>query len=143
LAQHEIKFISKLPKAFQKVARTLGIKLLKDLLAANYYITKPYTPKRYDEEYAGIRDGSGIPTKTLIELNMLPEFTRAGCSILGAFDKATVNGELYHLRALDWDVNNPINKYPVLAFYNLKEKGSHPFVNVGWAGFVGSLTGFG
>jgi hypothetical protein len=28
-------------------------------------------------------------------------------------------------------------------FYNLVEKGFNPFVNVGWAGFVGSLTGFG
>jgi hypothetical protein len=35
-----------------------------------------------------------------------------------------------------------MNKYPALVFYNLTEAGSHPFMNVGWAGFVGSLTGF-
>jgi hypothetical protein len=35
-----------------------------------------------------------------------------------------------------------MNKFPVLVFYNLEEKGSQPFVNVGWVGFVGSITGF-
>ena len=73
---------------------------------------------------------------------MIPEYTRAGCSILGTWGKATVNGDLIHLRALDWDVHNPINKYPTFIFYNLNSKGSQPFVNLAWAGFVGSLTGF-
>lgn len=73
---------------------------------------------------------------------MIPEYTRAGCSILGTWGKTTKDGDLLHLRALDWDVKNPINKYPTFVFYNLNEKGSHPFVNLGWAGFVGSLTGF-
>ena len=74
---------------------------------------------------------------------MLPEYTRAGCSIFGAWGSAAKNGERYHLRALDCEPRNPINKYPVMSFYHLNEKGSHPFVNLGWAGFIGSLTGFG
>ena len=36
-----------------------------------------------------------------------------------------------------------MHKYPTLVIYNLNEKGSHPFINVAWAGFIGSLTGFG
>lgn len=119
------------------------MKMLKSLLLANHFVTKPFTSPRYAEEYAGISAGSGIKMSTLIEVNMLPEFTRAGCSILGVWGKATKNGDLIHLRALDWDARNPINKYPTLVMYNLNEKGSKPFVNVGWAGFVGSLTGFG
>lgn len=110
---------------------------------ANHYVTRPFTPGRFIDEYAGISTGAGIPMRQLIEVNMIPEYTRAGCSILGAWGKATKNGDLIHLRALDWDVNNPINRYPTLIFYDLVEKGSKPFVNVGWAGFVGSLTGFG
>lgn len=73
---------------------------------------------------------------------MIPEYTRAGCSILGAWGKATQNGDLVQLRALDWDSNNPINKNPAIIVYDMDEKGSKPFVNVGWAGFVGSITGF-
>ena len=86
--------------------------------------------------------GSGIPAASLYQLNMIPEYTRAGCSILGAWGKATLNGDLVQLRALDWDRNNPINKFPIFLVYDLEEKGSKPFVNVGWAGFVGSITGF-
>ena len=64
----------------------------------------------------------------------------AGCSILGAWGKSTLNNEFLQLRALDWDANNPMNKYPMIAIYDLTEKGSHPFANVGFAGFVGSIT---
>lgn len=74
---------------------------------------------------------------------MIPELVKAGCSILGVWGNATENGDLIHLRALDWDIKNPMHKYPTLVIYNLNEKGSHPFLNVAWAGFVGSLTGFG
>ncbi len=73
---------------------------------------------------------------------MIPEYTRAGCSILGAWGNATKNGDLMQLRALDWDVNNPMNKFPTFIVYDLVEKGSKPFVNLAWAGFVGSITGF-
>ena len=45
---------------------------------------------------------------------MIPEYTRAGCSILGAWGKATANNHLIQLRALDWDNNNPLNKYPII-----------------------------
>jgi hypothetical protein len=50
---------------------------------------------------------------------MIPEYTRAGCSILGAWGKATANNHLIQLRALDWDNNNPLNKYPIMVVYNL------------------------
>jgi hypothetical protein len=104
---------------------------------------RPFTPKRYLDEYAGMAAGSGIPANNFMELNIPPEIMKAGCSILGVFGKATLNGDLIHLRALDWDINNPMHKFPTLTIYNLNEKGSHPFMNVAWAGFIGSLTGFG
>lgn len=53
-----------------------------------------------------------------------------------------MNGDLLHLRALDWDYHAPLNNYPVIVVYHSTEKGSQPFANVGWAGFVGSITGF-
>jgi hypothetical protein len=64
---------------------------------------RPFTPKRYLDEYAGMAAGSGIPANNFMELNIPPEIMKAGCSILGVFGKATLNGDLIHLRALDWD----------------------------------------
>jgi hypothetical protein len=138
-----IKFIKKVPENLQPVARIMAFKLFRKALLANHYLVRPFTPKRYMDEYAGISAGSGIPANTIIELNMLPEILKAGCSILGVFGKATVGGDLIHLRALDWDNKNPMHLFPTIVIYNLNEKGSHPFMNVAWAGFIGSLTGFG
>ena len=121
----------------------MGLKILQAALMANHYITRPFVAKRYIDEYEGLSDGSGISAATFIQLNMLPQLPKAGCSILGTWGKATVNGDLIHLRALDWDKQSPINQFPTLVIYNLREKGSHPFLNVAWAGFIGSLTGFG
>ena len=142
LAEEEFKFITKVPQQYQPLARRLAIKLMKSLLRWNHYITLPHTPKRFLDEYAGIAAGSGLDYFQMIEVNMIPEYTRAGCSIIGAWGKATANGHLVQLRALDWDVRNPMNKYPILVVYNLTEKGSHPFVNIGFTGVVGSITGF-
>ncbi len=142
LAEEEFKFIAKLPEKLQPLGKTLGVKLMKSLLMWNHYITRPFTPKRFLDEYAGISAGSGLPIHKMIEINMIPEYTRAGCSILGAWGNATRGGHLVQLRALDWDVRNPMNKFPILVVYNLNEKGSHPFVNIGFTGIVGSITGF-
>jgi hypothetical protein len=38
----------------------MAIKLLKNILMANYIITRPFTPTRFIDEYAGISAGSGM-----------------------------------------------------------------------------------
>lgn len=75
-------------------------------------------------------------------LNMFPELTQAACSIVGAWNPSTVNGKLIQLRALDWSSDAPINKYPTIVVYHSTEEGSFPFANIGWAGFVASITAF-
>lgn len=141
-ADQEFKFITKLPKALQPTAKKAGVDLLKHLLNLNGLITRKYTPLRFQAELDGMAKGAGIKRETLVQLNMIPEYTKAGCSILGTWGKATLNGELLHLRALDWDWHAPLGDYPTITIYHSTEKGSKPFANVGWAGFVGSITGF-
>lgn len=109
VAEEEFKFITKLPERLQPAGRAFAIQLYKGLLTANYVVTRKYTPKRFMDELAGLAAGSGLTINELIQLNMIPEYTRAGCSILGAWGKATADGAMIHLRALDWDVNNPMN----------------------------------
>ncbi len=45
------------------------------------------------------------------------------------------------MRALDWDYQNPISKYPIATIYHPSNKSWNPHVNLAWVGFVGSLTG--
>jgi len=46
------------------------------------------------------------------------------------------------LRALDWEEHAPISKFPLITVYHPTEKGSIPFANIAWVGFLGSLTGY-
>lgn len=61
-----------MPPKLQPMARSIALKLVKKVLLANHYLVRPFTPKRYIDEYAGISDGSGVPMNSIIELNMLP-----------------------------------------------------------------------
>jgi len=86
--------------------------------------------------------GSGIDNKRIQFFNLIPEATRAACSIYGTWGKATANGGLLHTRALDWDPEAPMSEYPMVTIYNFSTNGSHQFANLGWAGIVGSLAGW-
>jgi len=72
------------------------------VLDLNYRITLPYTNKKYYEEMRGIADGSGVEFKYLKRVHMIGELTKGACSMFGAWGKATSNGQVIQLRALDW-----------------------------------------
>ena len=72
------------------------------VLDLNYRITLPYTNKKYYEEMRGIADGSGVEFKYLKRIHMIGELTKGACSMFGAWGKATSNGQVVQLRALDW-----------------------------------------
>jgi hypothetical protein len=119
------------------------IKLLCDLamnleLAATFH----YTPPRWEQEFAGMAVGSGISDIRIQNINLIPEVTRASCSIIGTWGPATLDNALLHLRALDWDPSAPMNYNPMIAIYNFDGEDSQVFANFGWAGITGSLAGF-
>ena len=60
---------------------------------------------------------------------------------MGAWGPATADGEVLHLRALDWKRDALVNEFPAITIYEPTEEGSIPFANVGWLGLIGSLTG--
>jgi len=90
----------------------------------------------------GIADGSDglITFSDIMRVNMVPELTRAACSIVGVFGPATADGKLYHLRALDWAPTAPVSKYPAIVIYESTEEGSNTFANIGYLGLIGTLT---
>jgi exportin-7 len=63
-------------------------------------------------------------------------------SIYGAYNKATATKNTIQLRSLDWDSSIPISNFPTIVVYHSNEEGSVPFANIGWPGFIGSLTGY-
>ena len=74
-------------------------------------------------------------------MNYFPELIKAACSVVGVWGPATVDGKVYHLRALDWDANSPASQHPSVVIYEPSEEGSNTFANIGFLGLIGSLTG--
>ena len=98
---------------------------------------KPHIPKKYMDEMRGLADGSGLDFDSVLIGNLFPEaFHCSGIALMG---KATQNGELYHVRILDYMTEAGLQDHAV--FMIVEPDDANAFVNVGYAGFMGSVTG--
>ena len=99
--------------------------------------TRPFIPKRYLEEMRGLADGAQLPYEDVLLANIFPELFH--CSGFALFGKATVDGQLLHGRILDYmtEVGLQNNTLVMVA----KPHQGLSFVTVGYAGFIGSVTG--
>ena len=96
-----------------------------------------YIPARFREEMQGVADGSGVPLRKIIALNTFPELIH--CSGITVSDAATKQGDLYHVRVLDYAVGKSLQNSAVLMV--VQPEKHNAFVNVSYAGFIGSVTG--
>lgn len=95
--------------------------------------------KDYLEELRGEADGSGVPLREIQRLEAIPDISEWHCSFFAAYGPATKGGQLIQIRALDYTTDAGIQKYPALKVY-MPDHGV-PFVNVGWAGICGLVSG--
>lgn len=93
----------------------------------------------YLQELKGLADGSGVSLRDIERLSAIPDISQWSCSFFAADGKATAHGDLIQIRALDYTTNAGIQKYPALIVC-YPDHGV-PFVNVGWLGFCGMVTG--
>ncbi|CAF1152987.1 unnamed protein product [Rotaria sp. Silwood1] len=148
--------IKQLPPFIAKWIVEFGLRGALDL---NYDITRKYTPPWYNEELQGLAAGSGISYEDIRRLNLIPELTKAACSVLGAWGESTISSTLLHLRSLDWDEKAPIAKYATVTiyhpnasyegyanhfhdYYKQKYTTSHVFANFGYPGLIGSIGAY-
>jgi hypothetical protein len=99
--------------------------------------TSPHIPAEYLEELRGLADGAGLPLETVQLANVFPEMFH--CSGFVLLPQATASGELLHGRVLDYMTEVGLQRDAVL--FAVRKQGCLPFVNVGYAGFIGSVTG--
>jgi isopenicillin-N N-acyltransferase like protein len=97
----------------------------------------PHVPKRFLEEIRGLAEGAGLSYEQVLCANLFPEaFHCSGMALMG---KATRDRSLYHVRILDYMTEAGLQDAAVNIICE-PEKG-HAFLNVSFAGFVGSVTG--
>ncbi|MDD4872704.1 MAG: C45 family autoproteolytic acyltransferase/hydrolase [Kiritimatiellae bacterium] len=98
---------------------------------------RQYIDPAYFEEMKGMSEGSGISLDEIQIGNIFPEFFH--CSGAALFGKATLNGQLLHVRVLDYMTDVGLQDEAVVMA--VERTGVNRFVNVSFAGFIGSVTG--
>lgn len=99
----------------------------------------PFVPDRYLDEMRGLADAAGIPLKTLQRIHALPELTAATCASFAALGPATKDGRLIQIRNLDWAIQSNVQDYAAILVHHPGQ--GHPFVSIGWLGFIGVISG--
>jgi hypothetical protein len=97
----------------------------------------PYISLDLVQEMQGMADGSGLPYTSILFLNLFPEMFH--CSGVIVKDAATLHGELYHVRVLDYSKGNGLQSTAILTI--VEPNNGIPFLNATYAGFVGCVTG--
>jgi hypothetical protein len=138
-----------------------------DAMDEVYDLIAPYIPIEDKEEMRGLAHGSEIPLRVIHWLHAIPELSEYGgkkqflggnkykqiepetgsladpeletCSGVIGFGDATKNGDLYHLRVLDWIRELGAQRYPVIHVY--QPDTGHASVSFSYAGFTGCFTG--
>lgn len=132
--------LDKLPPWLSSMIGTFGLELALDLTEG---LTRKYTNEDYYTELQGMADATGVWVQQAIRVHLIGSLTQGDCSAFGAWGEATkdVGGGLLQLRALDWDTDGPFKDFPAVIVYHPSEGKGHPFANVGFIGWIGSITG--
>lgn len=106
-------------------------------IEAAYARLTPYIPERHKQETAALATALDLPNETLQILNVFPEMFH--CSGFAVFDSATKDGKLFHGRVLDYMTT--IGLQDAATTFIVKPQDHHAFANVGYAAFIGSVSG--
>jgi hypothetical protein len=96
----------------------------------------PYMDERYFREMDALATAAELPKEEVRLANFFPEMFH--CSGFALFGKATKNGHLYHGRILDYMRGMGLEQSAVVMV--LQPDKGNAWVNVGYAGFIGSVT---
>ena len=102
-----------------------------------YARLEKHIPDAHKREANALADASGVSRRETQLANVFPELFH--CSGFAIFGKATADGKLYHGRVLDYMTE--IGLQDTATVFIMSPDGKIPFANVGYAGFIGSVSG--
>jgi hypothetical protein len=100
-------------------------------------IQQQFVPPKYFDELRGLAAGAELNYTDAVAGNFIPELFH--CSGFAIMNSATKDGTLYHGRVLDYAIDWELQDHAVVIV--AEPEGGIPFVNVTYAGFIGSVTG--
>lgn len=99
--------------------------------------TNPFIPQAFKEEIRGMAEAAGLTDEEVQDFTIFPELFH--CSGFALWGKATADGALLHGRVLDYMRDAGLDKYALIIIQ--EPEGANAFVNVGYSGMIGSVTG--
>jgi hypothetical protein len=106
-------------------------------LETAYARLSPHIPQDHQTEVAALASSLQWDPHTAKLVNVFPELFH--CSGFAVFGSATADGKLYHGRVLDYMTE--IGLQDAATTFIVQIDGKIPFANIGYAGFVGSVSG--
>ena len=97
----------------------------------------PHIPKRHLRETEALAESLHLDPGLVAVVNVFPELFH--CSGFAVSGSATTDGTLYHGRVLDYMTE--IGLQDAAAAFVVAPEGQIPFVTIGYAGFIGSVSG--
>ncbi|HEY3965045.1 MAG TPA: C45 family peptidase [Planctomycetaceae bacterium] len=100
-------------------------------------VQQKFVPQKFYDELRGLAAGAELKYADAVAGNFIPELFH--CSGFAIMNSATKDGTLYHGRVLDYAIDWELQDHAVVIV--AEPDGGIPFVNVTYAGFIGSVTG--
>jgi dienelactone hydrolase len=137
LKQETVRCIDSVMNAFGTVQTIVTGRWFPHELEAAYARLAPHIPERHKVETRALAASLEMEPDLLETLNVFPELFH--CSGFALFGDATKDGKLYHGRVLDYMTT--IGLQDAATTFIVAPDGMIPFANVGYAGFIGSVSG--
>lgn len=99
----------------------------------------PYVSYSETERIRGLADGAGVSFAAMKRIHAMPELYPALCTNSASWGDATAGGRLIAIRNLDWNRKMGVQKLAAVKYYSRPE--GPDYVNIGYAGFSGILSG--
>lgn len=137
LKQEAMRCIDSVLYAFGTVQTVVTGRWFREDLEQAYARLSPHIPERHKVETRALAQSLGMDLQLIETINVFPELFH--CSGFALFGKATRDGKLYHGRVLDYMTT--IGLQDSATTFIVAVDGQIPFANVGYAGFIGSVSG--
>ncbi len=137
LSREAMRCIDSVLYTFGTVETVRSGRWFRQELADAYARLSPHIPERHKVETEAMAISLGLEPRLVQQLNVFPELFH--CSGFAVFGEATKDGTLYHGRVLDYMTT--IGLQDAATTLIVAPDGQHPFANVGYAGFIGSVSG--
>ncbi len=137
LKSETMRCIDSVVYAFGTVQTVVTGRWFRSDLDAAYVRLAPHIPERHRAETRALARSLELDEHLVETVNVFPELFH--CSGFALFGNATVDGKLYHGRVLDYMTTIGLQDSAVT--FVVAPDGQIPFANVGYAGFIGSVSG--